>query len=239
MLGAVLAEAYDVPRTEELIDRSLIGDHKHPPVWPEVPRIVQSHNTPSPIVHALPLRSVLRFPKYLVVTRDLRSSLVSHYEKHYAKTMDFDQYLRNSRIGAGRISWNLWHRIRFLNAWNRELNRLTSAQVAVVHYEAMQQDAFGTLRQIWEFMDLPEQADDVFHRAVSMASKDRMASLESDAAQRKIVRKSKRDPLTWFDEQQRAYFTAVCSHFLHNDFGYDYGQWDQCGPKQSSASKAA
>ena len=229
MLSVALAEAYDVPEPDDIDDRSLIGNHKHPAVYPHLPRIIQTHVIPSPLCHAGPLRTLLAFPRYVILLRDMRASLVSHYEKNHVREMTFAEYLRNDRIVGNRVRWDLWYRIRFLNAWCREIGRLPAAQTHVMRYEALQADPLGELERVWSFLELP-LTDGLLFRAVERSTKDRMARKETTAQPGKVIRKSNRHPFEWFSEDDRAYFGAVCGAYLEDNFGYDYAQWDVLGP---------
>lgn len=226
MLWVALAEVYDVPVPSDINDRSLIGDGKHPAVYPHVPRLIQSHNIPSPICHSWPLRTLLSFPRYVLLLRDIRSSLVSHYEKHHAGRMTFGDYLRNDRLIANPVRWDLWCRIRFLNAWDREIRRLPAEQTLVVHYERLQQDPLSELLRLWRFFGLPDDDESVLSRAVAASTKDRMSRKEAPSERAGVIRKSSRHPFEWFSAADRAYLEQVCAALLRNDFGYDYQQWD-------------
>jgi hypothetical protein len=226
MLAAAIADVYGVPELSDIDDRSLIGDHKRPAVYANIPRLIQTHNIPSPICHAWPLCRLLSFPIYVILLRDMRASLVSHYEKHYAGVMSFGDYLRNRRIIGNPVRWDLWYRIRFLNAWDREIRRLPPTQTLVMHYEQIQADPLGELRRVWTFFGFPAAAPEVFSRAVAASSKDRMSQKESQDKQAKVIRKNSRHPFEWFSADDRAYFEAVCRTYLRNAHGYDYHQWE-------------
>lgn len=226
MLCAALSEVYGLPDLAHIDDRRLIGDHKRPAVYFQIPRLIQTHNIPSPICHAWPLRSVLRFPRYVLLLRDIRASLVSHYEKHHARFMTFSDYLRNHRIIGNPVRWDLWYRIRFLNAWDREIRRLPPSQVLVLNYEGLQGRPLEELRRTWVFLGLPAADAEVFTRAVARSTKDCMSAKESPEKTARVIRRSSRHPLEWFTADDRAYFESVCATYLRQTFGYDYSRWD-------------
>ena len=238
MLGVALAEAYGVPEPTDIDDRSLVGNHKHPAVYPHLPRIIQTHNIPSPLCHAAPLRTVLRFPRYVILLRDMRASLVSHYEKHHAPRMRFSDYLRNSRVVGNSVRWDLWYRVRFLNAWRREIDRLPESQTLIVCYESMQADPLSQLERVWSFLGLPGR-EGLLQRAVERSTKDRMSRKESSNKQARVIRKSSRHPFEWFNSADRTYFASVCAGFLKDDFGYDYTRWDVLGSSTPAARECA
>jgi len=239
ILASAMAQVYGVPELSDIDDRSLIGDYKRPAVYSHIPRLIQTHNIPSPICHAWPLRRVLAFPKYVILLRDMRASLVSHYEKHHARAMSFGDYLRNRRVISNPVRWDLWYRIRFLNAWDREIRRLPPAQTLVMHYEQIQADPLGDLQRVWAFLGFPAAAPEIFNRAVAASTKDQMSRKETPDKQAKVIRKSSRHPFEWFSASDRAYFEAVCRTFLHNPCGYDYHQWESLLPPASSGDAAS
>lgn len=239
MLCAALAEVYGLPELADIDDRRLIGDHKRPAVYSSIPRLIQTHNIPSPLCHAWPLRAMLRFPRYVLLLRDIRSSLVSHYEKHHARSMTFAGYLRNRRIIANPVRWDLWYRVRFLNAWDRERRRLPPDQVIVMRYEEIQSNPSEELQRLWTFLALPDAPAAVFTRAVMVSTKERMAAKEAQDKSARVIRRSTRHPFEWFTDDDRAYLERVCAAYLSNPFGYDYSRWDGASPAARPVSPAA
>jgi hypothetical protein len=239
MLCAALAEVYGLPELADIDDRRLIGDHKRPAVHSHIPRLIQTHNIPSPLCHAWPLRVMLRFPRYVLLLRDIRASLVSHYEKHHARSMTFAAYLRNRRIIANSVRWDLWYRVRFLNAWDRETRRLRPDQVLVMRYEEIQASPQQELQRLWKFLALPAAADAVFSRAVAVSTKERMSARESPDKGVRVIRRSCRHPFEWFDVDDREYLESVCAAYLRNTFGYDYNCWSDVLPSARPITPAA
>ena len=127
MLAAGICRAYGVPEPEHIRDRSIIRRPRDPVVHQEIPQILQSHYSPSPLVHIRLLRRLLRFPKYVFLIRDIRAALVSQYEKKShlpAFQLSFFDYLRGRWIRGNPIPRDLWFRTRLLNAWSRDTGRL-------------------------------------------------------------------------------------------------------------------
>jgi hypothetical protein len=238
MLALVLCRHYGLPEPQNFDDRSIIGSHKHAVAHARIPRILSTHNIPSPLVHAAPLRSTLRFPRYVILIRDIRATLVSYYEKHHAHEMTFSEMLRAGRVLSKSVRWDLWRRIRFLNAWDRERARLPADQTLVVRYEDMQQGAAGALSRVWSFLQLPPQPLTTFADAVARSSKSDLAKQEDGRDRPKIVHERKRSPLEWFGTDDRLYFTEVCRRHLRHSFGYDYENWTALGPRRCINDRA-
>jgi len=239
MLADRLQEQYGLPELDHIRDRSIIGRPQDAIVHPQIPRIVQSHAIPSPLVHCRPLPSLLRFPKYVLLIRDLRACLVSYFEK--SKELEpfrisFSQFLRNERVIGNLIRRDLWNRIRFLNAWSRDRDRLPAAQLIVVRYEDLKAAPAPQLARVWDFLGLPPREADFFERAVAAASKDRMSRSENPRENLKIVRASQRHPFEWFDDADRRFFTRAVTDHLRDWSGYRYDDWS---PERDAREEAA
>jgi hypothetical protein len=239
MLALVICRHYGLPEPASFDDRSIIGSHKHAAAHAQIPRIFSTHNIPSPLVHAAPCRHALRFPRYIILIRDMRATLVSYYEKHHSHAMSFSELLRAGRVLNKTVRWDLWRRIRFLNAWHRERTRLPADQTLVVRYEDMQADTAGGLSRVWSFLQLPPQPPATFADAVARSSKSHLAKQEEGRDRPKIVHERKRSPLEWFNEDDRRYFSEVCRRHLRQSFGYDYSDWNRLGPRERGADRAA
>ena len=239
MLSTCISSAYGIAPASHIADRSIVGRPQDPIVHERIPRLVQSHEIPSPLVHAWPLRKLLPFPRYVLLLRDVRHSMVSHYEKKKhleAFSIPFAGYLRNNRIVGNEIRRDIWHRMRLLNAWDRDLIRLPVQQVLIVHYEDMKRDTPRELQRVWEFFAFPQQPSAFFEDAAEAATKDRMSRQEQPNASMKVVRKSGRHPFEWFSDEDRAFFTDTVRKRLNNWFGYDYADWTI---PESSRTRAA
>jgi hypothetical protein len=237
MLAEGLIREYQLPELHHIRDRSIINGPRHDKVYWRLPRIIQSHEAPSPLVHAWPLCRLVPFPKYVFLVRDIRAAMVSAYEKKRhlpAFQIPFSAYLRNDRLIGNDIPRDLWLRMRQLNAWDRDIRRLPPERTLVVYYERMKADTAGELRRVWSFLDLPGHDEAFFAEIVAATSKERMAAKESSEGA-KIVRTSERDALEWYSAEDRAYFTATVDAWLRNHFGYDYHDWSRPGEQRAAA----
>lgn len=236
MLCNALCAEYELPPLAHIRDRSLLGRPQDPIVHPDVPRLIQSHEIPSPIVHSRLSQRFVRFPKYVLLTRDLRAALVSYYEKHRDQlNMPFAEYLRHHGWTRTRVRRDLWHRIRFLNAWHRDRQRLPEGHVLSIRYEDMKSCTLRELRRVWEFFGFPSHDDAFFEAAIEASSKDRMARREDPQSAFRVVRQSRRHPFEWFSDEDREYFCRMTREHLRDSFGYDYSDWSVDIPQSVAA----
>lgn len=228
MLVAGICRAYEIQEPEHIRDRTIIRRPEDPLVHAAIPPIIQSHLAPGRLVHTPLLQKLLRYPKYVLLVRDLRAAMVSHYEKRElsAGGLSFSDYLQNRWLKTGKwIHRDLWHRLRFLNAWARDIRRLPENQTIVLHYEDLHADTAGQLQRLWEFIGLPVQAASFYASVVEATSKERMARRESPEVGYKIVRRSRQHPFEWFSETDRDFFSSMTRRYLPDSFGYDYEDW--------------
>ena len=228
-LNHLLAEAiclqYGVDRPRHIDDRVLIGHPRDIKPRPDVPQFVWTHHAPSPVIHSIPFRNWLTFPKYLVLVRDIRAAMVSRYEKRKEDfQMSFAEYIREQRFFANPNKWDLIRRISFFNAWGR-VRTVMPHNVHIVHYESLIRDAAGELQRAWEFVGLPIRDPDIFHRAAEASTKEKMSRREEPGRRLDLVRKDNRDPVEWFDQSDRQYFSRRCRKWLKHPLGYDYNDW--------------
>ncbi|MBX3443027.1 MAG: sulfotransferase domain-containing protein [Planctomyces sp.] len=235
ILGTVIAMRHGLPGMEHVADHRLIGEPNSPPTTPGIPRIVQSHKIPSPLVHNAVTRRLLSFPPYVILVRDLRSLLVSHYERWRATyKVSFSQYLRGD-TALHVFDYDIWDAIRFMNAWGRASQRMPQ-RMTVLKYEDMQVDAAREAERIWNFFGLPSVEPDVFRAAAAESTKERMKPKESGARrQTEVIRMSRDNPLAWYSPQDLGFVADVCRRHLKHNFGYDYSLI----PDQQALSKAA
>jgi len=223
MLCMAMREGLGLPHPESLNDPVLIGRmHDLPPKREGVPRVIRTH-TEMPVALFRALRRVCRFPRYIVLVRDLRESIVSYYEKTppERRVAPFPEYLRGRDIFPSDHVF--FRQVRFLNSWST-MRRLDPQRVLVMRYTDMRARPAEELARAWRCLGFPEVESEVFERAVALSTKDRMAQFASEE-ERSVVRTDKRHAFHWYDDGDRAYFRAVVDRWLRDDFGYDYHDW--------------
>lgn len=239
LLAFVVSEEYKIPPLKHIDERIIIGHPRLPQTYPHVPRLVWTHHAPSPLVHAAPLRALFRYPKYVLLLRDIRASLVGQYEKHKQDTsLTFSQYLRDNRLIGRSFKWDLDKRIVFFNAWGR-VRELMPDQVHAVHYENLRINTAIELERVWRFLGFPISDPTVFQRAADACSKANMSRNEPPVRTHNLVRNDERDPVEWFAPGDREYFSMRCTKLLKHAFGYDFHDWTSAKKSPDCASVRA
>lgn len=234
MLLQAMHESYGLPLPEHVNDQSIIGTVSDFPVHRDGPRLIRTHNEmPIPLYKVL--HRSMRFPKYIILTRDIRHSLVSYYEKDSANDRDanFSEFLRG-KDGIFKADHVLFRHIRFLNSWAK-VRKITPDQCLVVKYEDLRSTTTAELERVWRFLELKEPAEGMFDRAVAESTKDKMSAKETAGQNRPAVRKSNRNPLDWYSEADEAYVRQACRDFLIDHYGYDYEDWSSRTPSEPTA----
>ena len=230
MLSLALADRYDLPppqHTNNPDSNDFIGNPKHPRKYTHTPRLASSHNIPNPLMRTGITHKFVKFPPYVILVRDIRAALVSHYEKHKERyDIDFSRFVRGNP--AGDRHWaDIWWHIRFCNSWGK-INRLVPDNTLVVHYEQLQQDPMSHLVQIRDFFKL-DLHDSNLEFGVEHSSKKDMAAREKEKPEEKsyrFIRFDSRDPLSWYAEEDIRQFRAILDAHLKYRFDYDYdGKW--------------
>lgn len=233
LLCMAMHEGLGVPHPVHMNDTSQIGYIHKRPTTPGVPRVVRTH-TEMPVRLYRMLRGRMRFPRYVVLVRDLRHAMVSYYEKDPPedRRATFGEYLRGR--DSFRFDHALYRQIRFLNSWAR-VRRLDPHRVLVVRYEDLIADPAAEARRVWFHLGFPAVGGDVFDRAAMLSTKERMAQFE-DGVERRVVRRDRRHPFEWFGEADRAYLGAALERGLVDSYGYDYSDWTVSGASQSAGA---
>jgi hypothetical protein len=219
MLSNVLIQRYNLPPLAHIQDDSVVGHTKSPPAYKNIPQIVHSHGFP----HALTLKIPgLHFPKYLILVRDLREAMISHYERFKGiHGLDFQTFLHGKQRKTA-LYGDIWTRIRFFNEWGKILEA-NPDHAMLVHYEDCRQDAAKELRRICTFFNITDVTDDMIAKAVADSAPDKMAAKPNPAVQTTVVRTEKRQPVeAYFTPENQAFFDATVRQYLKYDLGYGY-----------------
>lgn len=226
LMASAIAQQYGVEKPDHIRDKSIISHPRMAQRYPHLPRLVRTHYAPSTLVHSAPARRLLKFPKYVVLVRDIRASIVSRYEREgdVQAGISFSESLRDHSLWRRDIKWDLYKRFAFFNAWGNVAARLPQ-QTLLVHYENIRRNAVAELERVWRFLELPVCDPGIFARATAECSKERMAAQDPHFNNIKLVRKDERDPVEWFSSSDREYFSSRCAELLRHDFGYDFNDW--------------
>lgn len=226
LMASAISLQYGVKQLDHIRDKSIISHPRMHQRYPNLPRLVRTHHAPSPLVHCAPVRNAVKFPKYVVLLRDIRASIVSRYERQTEELagISFSESLRDHALWGRSTKWDLYKRFVFFNAWGDVARRLPQ-QTLIVHYENLRRNTAGELERVWRFLDLPASDPGMFAQAAEDCSKDRMAARDPKLRNIVLVRKDERDPVDWFSEEDRAYFSKRCRQFLRHSFGYNFDDW--------------
>src|SRR5688500_4996604 len=75
LLTSVICSEYGVPPPKHIAEKTIICHPRQPASYAHIPRLVRTHHAPSILVHSAPARGLLKFPKYVVLVRDLRAAM--------------------------------------------------------------------------------------------------------------------------------------------------------------------
>jgi hypothetical protein len=225
LLSLVIAREHGLPPPRDIGDSLVIGGPHTPARHPTRPYLGMSHTIANPLLGMALAHPSLGFPRYVVLVRDIRDSLVSHFRKWEARyACTFSEYLRGD-IRNRRFDKDIWWDLRFMNAWGSLLAAHPGRTLAV-HYEALQADPVTVLHDIVRFVRLPlAMPDDAIADALASATKAHMAERDPHVHGLTVVRDEPRDWDRWWSADDRAWLRATCARHLKWDFGYAYAEW--------------
>jgi len=224
MLGLCMAEVYRQPPPASIQSEVFIGNPRQPPSAAAWPCLVSSHSLPHALMYSRTFCRGFHFPRYLLLVRDIRYALVSHYEKWRDKyRVDFPTYLRGDPWG--RLD-NLWRCIELQNAYGC-LAAAGAVETRILRYEDTLCDPVRALATACDFFRVPATPD-IIARAVTASTKEEMAQHSNPCGPgEKVVRLDSRHPFTWYTAEDRAFFQRVCRRHLRHSFGYHYDEWSR------------
>jgi len=163
-------------------------------------------------------RSVFRLPRYIVLIRDIRYSLISNYEKWRNRyNCSFSEYLRGD-IRGRRFNNDIWWCIRFMNAWGRLMEKYPDDHL-LVRYEDLTSDAIVQVKKINAFWNLGIKEEHL-DLAIQESTKDKMLlkhDPERPAGEIRMESKEFRELTT---KEDRVFLNHVCASYLQYGFGY-------------------
>ena len=225
LLTLVITRELGLPQPRTISENLVIGGPHERPPYATRPRLGHSHTIPGPLLRGLLYLPAAGFPRYVVLVRDMRDTLLAHYAKWGTRyACPFPEYLRGD-FARRRFDKDIWWDIRFMNAWGAIAARHPTRSL-VVRYEDMRGDARSWLARVVEFLAIPlADRDAAIDVALALASKDQMAALDLAPEGTPVVRDERRAWDDWYSAADRAWLRAVCARFLRHDFGYGYARW--------------
>ncbi len=222
MLANALSYQYGTPPPAYNHANDIIGGPKDPVLYPELPRLISSHSMPHPLLTFACMQRRFGLPRYVVLVRDLRASLVSNFVKwHQRYGVDFSTYVRGDVSGRGYNS-DIWWTLRFLNSWGAAAARLP-ARITVLRYEDLQAATAQELTRIASHFHLGLTAEALAH-GVALSDKRSMAARDDPQRPPGAVRASGDERNPEYSADDQAFVTEVCRRCLRYDFGYDYSR---------------
>ena len=190
------------------------------------PRLGQSHTIANPLLRYAMAIGPWRFPRYIILVRDIRDVLLAHYRKWQDKyDCDFSEYLRGD-VTHHRFEKDVWWDFRFLNAWGAIMSCYPERVIAV-QYESLQSNTAAVLNRIIDFAGIEfADRDAAIAHAIAGADKRTMASQDVQPYGMPVVNDEQRDWNDWYAAGDREWLSAACARYLKHDFGYDYQRWD-------------
>lgn len=223
LITHVIAREHGLAIPDDIRSDDVVGSIKQPPSHGG-PTVVQTHSIPSPLFACRALRGSLRYPKYLVLIRDPRVMLASHYKKRKKDSAwSFSDYLRSTQK-TRQFRKNIWWDLRFLNTW-LPLAQNWPEHIRVVRYEDLRGDTLGELKKIVDYFGIKVSDAETLSWSVAQCSKEAMSEKESDKRGHKVVRQDEKNPLEIYLPEDREYFKEIYRRYLRTPIPYDLSQW--------------
>ena len=226
MLAAAIAEKHGLPMQDRL-QTDMLAVSSAAGTVPGMPRIKQSHQIPNPLITNALMLHMLRMPNYVLLVRDPRVALVSHYMRfQHRYKISFSDYLRTrddlmrQSGGSSKFDKDIWWGIRFLNSWHAMMKARPEG-VHLVRYEDLRTDTLGCLRKIVDYIGLADMSDSLLKQAIANSSKEEMSRKEDPGRPDKVVRPNDENPLALYSADDKRFFQETYRRYCKADFGYD------------------
>lgn len=222
MLANALSYQHGTPPPAYNHANDIIGGPRDPVIYPELPRLVASHSMPHPLLRCARTHAALDLPRYVMLVRDIRATLVSNYVKWRARYgVDFPVYLRGD-VSGRRYNSDIWWALRFLDGWGAVRARAPD-RVLLVRYEELQRHTAAELARVAAHFRLDLSPAALAH-GITVSDKASMQARDDPRRPPGAVRVDDADDPT-FSADDRAFVTAVCTQCLRYPAGYDYTRW--------------
>ena len=229
MLSCALAKQYNIPRPRHSSGthaNDIFGDLLRPRSHPRMPRIGSSHTVPSVIFSWNWLTRVLPHPPVVVLVRDIKAAMASHYLKWQGRLEEpLCRYVRGDPSGQ-RYKADVWWYIRFFNRWG-DAARANPAKVLVVRYEDLEAEPAAWLRRIATHLRL-DLHDDAFAEALRGVDRNVIRSLADPGDTETVVPPDGASASVAYSRTDLEFIHNTIARYLRHDFGYEYirnGRW--------------
>lgn len=224
MLSHAIAHHYNVPPPRYFNNASkhahdIIGHPRIARIHPQLPRIASTHSIAPYALEWKWLRAVMRFPPYAVVVRDIRSMMISNYEKwQHCYQCSFAEYVQGDPRGD-RFITDAWPYIRFMNRWGNVAQRFP-ADTKVFRYEDIKADTGTVIKHISGHFGIVLDDADVA-AALAVGAKGVMGLAHDPAVAARALRPDS-DVQAAFSAEDAAVLQRLLDRHLNHDFGYNY-----------------
>jgi hypothetical protein len=225
MLSHAMAQKYRLaapayscgPNSEDFIGQPR-PSRKHP----HVPFVASSHNLPSSILAWPWLARLLRLPPIVVLVRDPKEAMLSHFVK-WAPVLDLDlhEYVCASPPHRKAVA-DAWWYIDFFNRWGRMREALPD-KVLVIRYEDMLAAPERWLRRAADHLGVPLDASAV-KAGLAVSSREAVRDQLDLGYGEVIVPDSEARARVTLAPEEDAVLTATFARYLRHDFGYGYAR---------------
>jgi hypothetical protein len=224
MLSCALARQYRVPPPSRSSGReadALISHPRWPHRYNHMPRIGSSHTIPS-IAFAWPwLVHYFRFRPVVVLVRDIRAAMVSHYCKwQHEYQVPFARYVRGDPSGE-LYRADIWWYTHFFNRWG-DLAAAHPDLVLVVQYEDLRSHPEACLRRIARHLRI-DMNDDAIAAALRFVSRDAMRAMLDPENSEVVIPSDDAPGNVAFTQDDIAFMGDTFASYLRHDFGYGRG----------------
>jgi hypothetical protein len=222
MLSCALARQYRVPPPGHSSGREADAIISHPR-WPHrythIPRIGSSHTIPS-IAFAWPgLTRRFEFPPVVVLVRDIRDAMASHYGKwQHEYQVSFSQYVRGDPSGE-RYRADLWWYMHFFNRWG-DLAAACPDRVLVVRYEDLKTAPEVWLRRIASHIPV-DMSDDAVATGLRFVGREAMRMWLDPTNTEVVIPPDDARGDVVFVRDDLEFLHNAFVRYLRHDFGYE------------------
>ena len=221
ILASAIAAEYSLPKPRYSHANEIIGGPKDPIIYPAAPHLASSHTIPSPLLRSKLFRYYFHPPRYVVLVRDMRDTLVSNYMKWKdLYECGFSEYLHD--FSGKKFHNQIWWCIRFLNAWGDLIQKYPDQNCAI-RYEDMCGNTYSQICRINDFLGLHLSRESIMF-GISESSKEKMKKkTESGRPEGAgIVSSHKMKPGDLFSPEDEKFLNIMCTLLLRHRFNYDY-----------------
>jgi len=221
MLSHAMAHRHGVPppqRSSGRLSEDFVGHPAWPRRHPGLPFIGLSHNLPS-IAFAWPwLRRLLRLPPVVVLVRDPKEAMLSHFVKWRGPLeLSMHDYVHRASTKRRQLA-NAWWYIDFFNRWGR-IAKGAPRDILVVRYEDLEAAPAQWLERISSHLGLGLETADL-DAAVAVSSRGALkATLDPGYGEEIVPDAADRAAVRFSTDDERALNAQFKAHLVH-DFGY-------------------